>query len=91
MKNQSGLNDFSVTATTAVSQQLESLSFHPCCKAEEVFDHRHKVKASKPLSADKRDFSKTAPPERAVTNSPCRGGVCAERGPEMGALPELCC
>lgn len=71
VKNQSGLNDFSVTATTAVSQQLESLSSHPCCKAEEVFDHRHKVKASKPLSADKRDFSKTAPPERAVTNSPC--------------------
>lgn len=29
------------------------------------------MRASKPLSADKRDFSKTAPPERAVINSTC--------------------
>lgn len=30
----------------------------------------HEVKASKPFSAHKRDFSKTAPPESAVMNSP---------------------
>lgn len=29
------------------------------------------MKASKPLSAEKRDFSKAAPPERALINSPC--------------------
>lgn len=58
VKNQSRLNDFSLTVTRTVSQQLETLSFHSRWKAEEVFDHRHEVKTSKPLSADKRDFSK---------------------------------
>lgn len=69
---------FSLTTTRAVSQQLESLSFHSSWKAEEVFDHRHEVKASKPLSADKRDFSKTAPPERVVSNSLCLVGAYEE-------------
>lgn len=36
------------------------------------------MKASKLLSADKRDFSKTAPPERAVRNSLCFVGVYEE-------------